>query len=242
MLRFISFALFVLVGITSFSQDEVSFKTTDSLTIYATDYFVSPENPYIILLHQENYSRGEYKDIALKLVKLNYNCLAIDLRIGGSVNGITNETTSEIHQKGLYPTYLDALNDINAAITYIQTRSKKKVILFGSSFSGSLAMIEAQKDTMVKAVIAFSPGEYFLPQFNVENALAGFSKPILAACSPNEYSYVKELLSKVPTKNKTIFKASGKENVHGASALWDNSPSKNEYWLALYMFFKKINN
>jgi hypothetical protein len=29
--------------------------------------------------------------------------------------------------------------------------------------------------------------------------------------------------------------------VHGARALWDDNPSKDEYWLALLMFINNLN-
>ena len=48
--------------------------------------------PLIVLCHQAGGSRGEYREIAPRLNKLGYQCLAIDQRAGGQVKGVVNET------------------------------------------------------------------------------------------------------------------------------------------------------
>ncbi len=237
-------ALFILVFILIVgsiqAQDEVTFTAKDGLTIYATEYVINKDDPYIVLLHQAGYSKGEYKEIAPKLIKLGYNCLAVDLRSGGDVNYTPNETAAEARKKNLPTGYIDAKQDIEAAITYAYNKSKQPVILFGSSYSASLALLIGKTNSNVKAIIAFSPGEYLKPDVNMATSVEHIQKPIFAACSQREYIYVEEMLNSVSPSYKTIFKPQDNPGTHGAKALWEDCPASKEYWLALYLFFKKL--
>jgi dienelactone hydrolase len=74
----------ILFGLTihATSQDKVSFHAEDGLKITADLYLIDFSEPFILLFHQAESSRGEYNDIAPRLNKLGYNCLAVDLRSG----------------------------------------------------------------------------------------------------------------------------------------------------------------
>lgn len=238
--------IFFLVFLSSYfvaslkAQDEVTFKAKDGLTVYATEYIIDKDKPYILLFHQAGYSKGEYKEIAPKLLKLGYNCLAVDLRSGGDVNYVPNETAAEARKLHLNTTYLDAKKDMEAAIEYVYAKSKKPVILFGSSYSASLALLEGKTNEHVKAIIAFSPGEYLKPDINMALSVEHLQKPVFAACSQREFVYVQEMLEGISPNYKTIFKPQNNPGVHGAKALWSSCKSSGEYWFALYLFFKKL--
>ncbi len=222
------------------AQDEVTFKAKDGLTVYATDYIIDKDKPYILLFHQAGYSKGEFKEIAPKLLKLGYNCLAVDLRSGGDVNFVPNETAAGARKLHLPSSYLDAKQDIEAAIDYVYGKSNQPVVLFGSSYSASLALLVGKTDDRVKAIIAFSPGEYLKPEINVAFSIEHTKKPVFAACSQREFVYVEEMLKGISLNYKTIFKPQDNPGTHGAKALWDDCKASNEYWLALYLFFKKL--
>ncbi|MDR0815506.1 MAG: hypothetical protein LBN37_07135, partial [Bacteroidales bacterium] len=78
-----------------YAQKKVSFTAADGLTITADLYRVDKYAPFIILLHRENSSRGEYHDIATKLQKLGFSSLAVDLRYGKECNYVRNETSKQ---------------------------------------------------------------------------------------------------------------------------------------------------
>jgi len=221
------------------AQEKVTFEAKDGLKITADLYQINPDRPFIILLHQGGYSRGEYKETARKLLKFGYNCLAVDLRSGGEVNYIQNQTALRAVQKALPNDYLSAQIDIEAAIEWVKQKNDKPVVLFGSSFSASLSLLIAKDNPDIKAVISFSPGEFFNPKISVKDSIKGLNKPVFAASSNREYSYMKELFSLVPSVNKSIF-APSNGGEHGSKALWANNPNHQEYWLALTMFFSKI--
>jgi len=222
------------------AQEKVTFQTTDGLTITADNYVSSTQNPYIILLHQAGYSRGEYREIAPKLIKLGYNCLAVDLRSGDEVNFIDNETASLAKEKKLPCSYLDALTDIHAAIDFVKQRTSKPIVLWGSSYSASLSLMITPEELKVGALVVFSPGEYFNSDDFVKSKISKLSVPVLALSSKSENSDLVKLLSVVKKPLVTIFKPLKGEGKHGSSALWSSNPTNQEYWMAVTMFFSKL--
>ena len=96
-------------------QEKVSFFSEDSLKITADLYLKDYNLPFILLFHQEDASRGEYNEIATRLEKLDYNCLAVDLRAGEKMNYVQNES-AERAKSGRKPhTLSDAKRDIEAS-------------------------------------------------------------------------------------------------------------------------------
>lgn len=241
MVRLFTFITTFIFPFLILGQETIIFYSLDSLPITATYYENEESKPYMILLHQAGYSRGEYKETARRFMNLGYNCLAVDLRSGNEVNFIQNETAKEAKKRKLSTEYLDAKIDIEAAINYAYEKSKKPVVLVGSSYSASLTLIIAKRNDKVKAVVAFSPGEFFGSSYKVEPLLKGYDKPVFVACSQREYPYVTELVKFIPDSLKTIFKPQEGTGEHGSKCLWAKSPNNKEYWLALLMFFNKLN-
>lgn len=224
------------------AQKKVTFWTKDSVLITA-DLYETENNvsDYIILIHQEGFSRGEFKEIGSKLIKLGYNCLAIDLRIGDEVNYVVNETVSRLKSTGKQYSMLDTRLDLNASIEYLYSIEKlPKITTFGSSFSASIALISATEDDRVKAVIAFSPGEYFEPEISVNNTIKNLLKPTYVACPKSESVYVKNIIRYISTDNLTFFTPERGDGLHGAKTLWWESATRNEYWLSLLFFLNDL--
>jgi dienelactone hydrolase len=240
MQKFIWLFIFNILIMNMSAQKTISFPSLDGLTITADLYETKPSDPYLVLFHQARFSRGEYKETAERFVKLGYNCLAVDLRSGDEVNFVKNNTAEAAREKSLSTEYFDAKQDMQAAIEYAFKLSKKPVVIFGSSYSASLSLLLAKENTHVKAVIAFSPGEYFNKENMIRDAIQGLSKPIFAASSASEFPYMKEMLSKVKTLNLTMFKPAKGNGEHGSKALWQNNPDSSEYWLSLMLFFSQI--
>ena len=224
---------------STFAQKTINFPSLDGLPITADFYESKSTDPYLILFHQARFSRGEYKETADKFVKLGYNCLAVDLRSGDEVNYVKNLTAEAAREKKLPTEYMNAKQDMQAAIEYAFKLSKKPVVVFGSSYSASLSLLLAKENPHVKAVIVFSPGEYFDKENLVRDTIAGFSKPIFATSSAQEFPYMKELFAKVAPLNLNLYKPSNKGD-HGSKVLWEKSPDNKEYWLALMMFFSQL--
>ena len=123
--------LFLSVGLSA--QEKIEFNSLDGLTITADLYEVENPTMMILLCHQAGYSRGEYINTALQLNALGYSCMAIDQRSGQGVNGVENETKMRAEVKGLETRYLDAHQDIEAAINFLFDKNNKQpIVIVGS--------------------------------------------------------------------------------------------------------------
>jgi dienelactone hydrolase len=239
-MRTIISTLLVFFTFALCAQETVTFPSKDGLTITADEYITDDTMPYMILCHQAGYSRGEYMNTASRFQKFGYNCLAIDARSGKEVNGITNETAILAAKKKKGTTYLDAEQDIIAAIEYVYKKTKKKVILVGSSYSASLVLKIAATNDKVKAVLAFSPGEYFGDKLNLKETIKTLDKPVFVTSSKAEAADLSSLMKEVKSPNKTQFTPSNTGD-HGSKALWkENNPNYHEYWMSLLMFMRGL--
>jgi len=223
-------------------QTKVTFKAEDGLMVAADEYIAENATRYIILCHQAGYSRGEYSETAKRLNKLGFNCLAVDLRSGGEINGIKNETAALAASSGKPASYLDAEKDINAAIEYAFEKSgSRNVILLGSSYSASLVLKVGKENDKVSAIIAFSPGEYFDKKLDVAAAVYGLSKPVWVTSTQKEVPDVNSIMKGIKSKNKVQYIPTG-EGVHGSKALWKSQAGNEEYWIKLIPFLDSIRN
>jgi len=218
--------------------EKISFYSKDSLPITADVYKVDEKVPTFLLCHQAGYSRGEYKKTALELAKLGISSMAIDQRSGNGVNGIINETNLVAKERNLPTNYLDAKPDIEAAIDYLYEKNgKQPILLVGSSYSATLALIIGNKNYKVKAIAAFSPGEYF-KSIDVKSTIKEISKPTFVTSSKKESEALKELISLI---NPTIIThyIPNEEGIHGSRALWDTTVGSEDYWDAFKLFIQK---
>jgi dienelactone hydrolase len=220
-------------------QKKIEFPSKDGIVISATLYTLQDTLPYMILCHQAGYSRGEYDETARKFMKFQYNCLAIDLRSGGEINDVKNETAQHAKDKGKGISYLDAEQDILAAIDYAYAKSKKKVVLIGSSYSASLVLKIAAKNDKVKAVLAFSPGEYFGKTMILKDQIKNIPVPVFVASSKEESPALTKLMADVTAPVKQQFTPASKGE-HGSRALWKENQNAHEYWLAVLMFMRQV--
>ncbi len=239
-------ATFVLLVLSVSAQDKtVKFKTFDKVIVTADLYAPNPaSSAFIILFHQANYSRGEYLEIAPKLNAMGFNCLAVDLRSGESVNGVENETWKFADSLHMETRYIDAYTDMRAAVSYIRSKyPSAKVFLLGSSYSSSLALkLASDFPKGISGVVAFSPGEYF-SKFGwsrtiIEISASRITCPVFITSSVNERESWQKIYDAIPTQTKVSFvPATGGK--HGAKTLWAAFPENSQYWKALKAFLMK---
>jgi len=221
-------------------KEIVSFSSADGLQITADEYIIEQDNPYILLLHQQQSSRGEYNSIAPKLCKMDYNCLAVDLRNGGNNNYVSNETVKRCRENRCPLRPNDVEGDIIAAINYASEKSNLPVILFGSGANGSLCLKIAKENDNVRAVVALSPGEYFLPDISIRDTINNLKKPIFVTSSLSEFPYVEEIVSGISEEYLKAFEPQMGEGERGTLSLSNETENHSEYWLALLLFFKDL--
>jgi dienelactone hydrolase len=239
--------LLLSLKINLFSQIKtISFITPDKVIVAADIYDPNPAiSPFIILFHQANYSRGEYLEIAPKLNGLGFNCMAVDLRSGEAINGIENKTWRFADSLGMETRYTDAYTDMRASVSYVKKKyPNTKIILFGSSYSASLAIkLASEYPQGISGVIAFSPGEYFA-KFGwnreiIKISAAKVACPVFIASATSEQDSWKAIYDAIPGQSKVSYvPASG--GINGAKTLWNAFPESQEYWNALTNFLKRF--
>jgi len=243
--------LLMLAATTSHASDSdnISFKSADGLLITADGYtpHTSSTTPLILLFHQAGSSRGEYNEIAPRLNKLGFNCVAVDLRSGEYSRGKDNETAIRAGNKGLATSYADALPDIIATLNYANKQfSNSKIIAWGSSYSASLVLKAAgDYPELVDGVIAFSPGEYFShlgkSKTWIRDAAQNIKAPTFITSSKKEagdWALIYEVIA-VDDKQSFIPETAGK---HGSKALWGKYADSEAYWHAVTEFLSRFNH
>jgi len=212
----------------------------DNLNVKGT-YWQAPNPKAIILLfHQAGSSKDEYATIAPKLVEMGYSALAIDQRAGGGMYG-TNETVQQM-PKGWANSMEDAAQDMEGALRWAEPLGKP-VILWGSSYSASLVIPLANSyPDKVKAVLSFSPGEYFNDKHRIGRAAAALRVPIFitSAPKPDEEAKAKAIADAVPDHLATLYVPTA--GVHGSSTLIaaKDPDGVKANWAAVTAFLGKL--
>lgn len=227
----------------NYSKKSVEFPSKDGLILSADLYEIDPDKPVILLAHQGGYNKYEYADIAPRLNKMGFNALAIDQRSGGSFAGKDNETHERALQNGIENIQLaDAVQDMESAIDYLADKYQQKIIVWGSSYSSSLALHVAENNETVKAVISFSPGDYFGEAFpSLKTVLSKIKQPFLVTSSREEADELKGLLSEVDQGNMQLQFIPESDGFHGSKALWIDQEGSDDYWVAITSFLSLIN-
>lgn len=222
----------------------IKFKSNDGIEITADLYMQHPKSaPFILLFHQARSSRGEYLEIAPRLSLLGYNSMAVDLRSGSENNGVRNETNVSA-AKAMKPTqYINAYQDIDAAVKYAsEYLAEGNIIIWGSSYSSSLALRYAgDNPDSINGVVAFSPGEYFRNQgksatYILEGA-ANITKPVFITSAKNEKDSWWAMYEAIPGESKSYFLPTTSGN-HGSKALWRKFGDSLRYWDAVEKFLE----
>lgn len=222
----------------------VDFAASDGIEVRADLYDNADSSGALVLLfHQAGWSRGEYREIAPKLVELGYRVMAVDQRSGRGVNGVVNETRRRASSSKKPTGYLDAYADVEAALRYgRKTLHADRIIAWGSSYSASLVIrLAAEHPKEVTAAVAFSPGEYFTKPKGkdyIQSFASRVSQPLFITSSKKERSQVKPLFDAAPSDEKVLFTPASKGQ-HGSRALWAAWPDDDVYWAALKGFLRE---
>ena len=235
------FFLFILFSsFNSVRVKTVTFPASDGLVITADEYVIGPDKPYVLLFHEQGSSRGEFNTIARRICKLDYNCLAVDLRNGDNYDFVSNETSRRLRGKQLETGFKGIEMDALAAIGYASKKSKLPVVLLGSGANGSLSLKLALSNQDVSAVIALSPGEYFMPDMKIQDTISSLNKPVFITSSKAELPYVSELASGIQKDYVTLFEPKEGPGDRGTRSFSMDYEGNNEYWIALMLFFKDL--
>ena len=250
--RTLTATCFALIGLsTAFGQEaqfkQIEFKSVDGLEITADLYMNSDDKakPFIVLCHQAGWSRGEYREIAPKLNELGFNCMAIDQRSGGRVNGVANETALRAKRERKQHSYADAEQDILAAAKYAKANlADGKLLLWGSSYSSSLVLhVTGEHPDLINGTLAFSPSEYFSklgkPDAWIAKSVTKAKCPIFITSAKKEARSWRGIYDAIKADGKTEFLPKTTGN-HGSRALYSKYRDSDAYWKAVKSFLKQF--
>ena len=231
----------------SYGEGVLTFPSKDGLQITLDSYITTVDKrPLIVLFHQAGYSRGEYIEIAPKLNKLGFNALAVDLRSGKEANGVVNQTAKHARKAGKGTSYVDAEQDVIAALEYARSLvgDEVKIIAWGSSYSAALVLkVAGDHPKLANAVMAFSPGEYFKksgkPKGWIQKSAKLYTRSVFITSAKSEIKQWSAIFNAINSKKKVSFLPKGKGK-HGSKALWEKSKGSDEYWVAVNRFLKSI--
>lgn len=225
--------------------DTIDFNSLDEVNITADTYYINekPNTPVIVLFHQAGWSRGEYVEIAPKLNQLGYNCIAVDLRSGKSINDIENLTAKHAKELNKKTRYIDALPDILSSLQYINDQfPESKIIAWGSSYSAALVLhVAGTYPNLVDGALSFAPGEYFGKQGKssawVQETATTINIPVFITSARNEEKNWTDIYNSIQSTKKVSFIPSTKGN-HGSRALWESFSDSEDYWEAVIAFLE----
>ena len=223
----------------------ITFPSTDSLPITADLYApLPPSAPFIVLFHQAGASRGEYREIAPKLVAMGFNCMAVDQRSGESADGVPNETARAADARHLQVSMLSARQDLESSLRYARERyARGPLLAWGSSYSAALVLVVAgQERGIADGVLAFSPGEYFpvapgSPTL-VTDAAHAIRVPVFITSARSETADWRPIYAALTPSLRRAYvpEADGR---HGSSALLKETPGQEGYWQAVRGFLNR---
>lgn len=227
-------------------KEQITFPSNDGLPLTADLYLTHEKSaPFIILFHQARWSRGEYLETAPKLNMLGFNCMAVDLRSGGEVNGVKNLSVLAAEEAMKPTSYVDAYQDIDAAVKYAKKYfAEGKLIIWGSSYSSALVLrYGGEHNDEIDAVMSFSPGEYFKGQGKsgtyVTEGAAKITKPVFITSAKGEKNSWWKIYEAIPSQHKQYYLPTTGGN-HGSRALWSKFGDSMGYWDAVENFLKSI--
>ena len=239
-LRFLLLLAAFICAPAAFAGTPFTLAAADGVQIHGETFPAQGAPKAIILLfHQAGSNRGEYAPIAPRLAANGFTALAIDQRSGGPRWGRDNQTAQALKRD---PGYQAALPDLEATLAYARKSwPNLPIAIWGSSYSASLVfLLAAEHPDDVKAVLAFSPGEYF-GGTKVAKAAAQVRAPVFvtSASSSDEVSAAQAILAASPATVKEQLRA--KSGVHGSSTLRADSNPKgaDENWVAVERFLTR---
>ena len=221
--KFVVLLCLLMASTAAAGPEEVSFEAADGVRVFGDLYASEAGNsaPTILLFHQAGSdARGEYANIALRLLENGYNVLAIDQRSGGDRFGGVNRTMAGLERQDYG--YCEAYPDLEAALRYILDNGYDgPLAVWGSSYSAALVFqLAANNNADVDAVLGFSPASGPpLKDCALAPYLDQLEMPILALRPQKEFEIesVQQQMQDFEARGVQIYVSN--PGVHGSSML-----------------------
>jgi predicted alpha/beta-fold hydrolase len=170
------------------AQVQVSFFTSDSVTIYG-DWYASPDssNRVLILLHMNGSDRSQWKNFASTASAQHFHVLAVDFR----GHGQSIESTSGLIRFNTLTDgdYADMVLDVDAAVKWVRSHTDLELApigIIGASIGANVALSYAANYQQIAAIALLSPGLDYRG-VKTEAALRKFgNRPILIIAAQDD--------------------------------------------------------
>lgn len=219
----------------------ITITSEDSLIINGQLLWNSPESISILMFHQAGSNLSEFDHAAKVFYDRGYNVLRVDLRSGGDMNNRENGTHNRALEAGLKYDFLASLPDMRASIQYFHNLSGGDIILMGSSYTAGLSLYLSTVMKHVKAVIAYSPGEYYGDDFKLAEHIADLQVPIYVTAAKHELNDVYRLMRAVKNQDHIHFYKPITDGNHGSKVLWPQQVDNQPFWDSLNEWIKQEN-
>lgn len=179
----------------------VEVRAEDRLRLYADFYFVDPERPTVILLHELYTNRASWNPLLRPLLEHGYNVLAVDIRGWGSTRGSIN--------------WYKAFEDVSAWTTWLREEIGVRpdtIHMMGSSMGSTVAIRACANDELCRSVIAISPGWAYY-DYSIETAIT--MHPVLAIYAERDRWPALGIPQMLETSPDTIAVQTYEGNLHG---------------------------
>jgi len=224
MIKAVTCMVFLLLAVNAAAEPEqVSFDAADGVRVFG-DVYRSADGesaPIILLFHQAGGdARGEYTNIAIRLMGNGYNVLAIDQRSGGDRFGGVNRTMAELERQDYG--YCEAYLDLEATLRFARGSGfEGGLAVWGSSYSATLVFqLGAKHQSDVDAVLGFSPASGApLADCSLAPYLGQLQIPVLALRPQREFEIesVQAQMKEFAAHGIQVYVAD--PGVHGSSML-----------------------
>lgn len=218
--------------------ESIELTASDGMVVLGTFRRAVDPKALILLFHQRGSSRVEYAEIGPRLAANGYSSLAIDQRGGGDKWRVPN---APAEAWGETDSHWEAMPDLEAALAW-GAEQGLPLALWGSSYSAALVFpLAAEHARQVKAVLAFSPGEYL--DGAVTRAAERLRAPLFvcSATTLGEVGYAQPVFDAAGSTDKVYFLPKD-GSVHGSSALirTENPEGQEEVWAAVLAFLARV--
>lgn len=214
-------------ALDALSQEDITYRTSDSWDIEGTLYHAQNERPskMIILVHMLGGDRSDFDGVIVSLHQYfpDADVFALDLRgHGESTNKKTWENFESSDFRSMKKDVLESFEEFE-----ILRPDVEDYYLVGASIGSSVAIEAAVEDSRIRKVVMISPGtEYH--GIDISESGSNYQRKLcIAVAHDDEYSYVsaQELYENSPSDSKVLKKYSG--SAHGTELFSETKDSES---------------
>lgn len=165
------FGIFAAPLARAAAPEAVGFETSDGFALKADLWRGKDARaPAVILLHQFNRDRTSFAPLVPALIDRGFTVLAVDQR--GQGESLTQKTAAgertvrvqKVSRAQIGPIVETGTRDVAAALAFLAREglSTDRIALVGASYGCTVALLAAQSEKTVRALVLLSPGvQYF---------------------------------------------------------------------------------